>query len=90
MTPRSELPKKKVRALRQRVAVQLGLAAAGGVVAALGGLLVSSWAVAGTAAWRRPSMLPLALWLIAGSIVAFGLWRLVRRSLQVRLRLRHF
>jgi hypothetical protein len=63
------------------VAVQLSLAAAGGVVAALGGLLVSSWAVSGTAAWRRPSMLPLALWLAAGSIVAYWLWCILRRSL---------
>ncbi len=82
MTPKGELPKKKVRALRQRVAVQLGLSAAGGVVAALGGLLVSSWAVSGTAAWRRPSMLPLVLWLLASSIIAYWLWRMVRRSLR--------
>ncbi len=82
MTSRSELPGKKVRALRQRVAVQLGLAAAGGVVAALGGLLVSSWAVSGTAAWQRPSVLPLALWFAIGSLVAFWLWRLAGRSLR--------
>ena len=82
MTPRSDLPGRKVRALRQRVALQLGLSAAGGVVAALCGLLITSWAVSGSAAWRRPSFMPLVLWLVVGSIIAYWLWRVVRRSLR--------
>jgi len=79
VTGRAQLPRNRVRALRRRVAVQLGLAALGGVLAALGCLLLVSWAMSGIAAWQRPSALPLILCLLAGSGSAAWLWRLIRR-----------
>ena len=80
MTGRAQLPRNRVRALWRRVAVQLGLAALGGVFAALGCLLVISWAMSGIAAWQRPSALPLILCVLAGSGVAAWLWRVIHSA----------
>ncbi len=74
------LPDTRVRALWRRVAAQFGLAAAAGLAVAAGALLGASWLVARSALWGRPSVLPLALWLLTGGTLAVWMWRLVVRA----------
>jgi hypothetical protein len=69
-----------VGALWRRVATYLGAAAAGGAVVAAAVLLLTSWLAGDSAAWARPSTLPLLLWLAVGSGLAVWIWRLARRA----------
>jgi uncharacterized protein YoxC len=75
-------PEAKVRALWRRVAMHLGLAVLGGVLAALGGVLVLSWVAGASPRWQRPSALPLLLWALAAAGLTAWLWRVAARALR--------
>ena len=82
MATGERLPEERVRTLWQRVAIQLGIAALGGALAALGGLLVSSWALGAAPVWRRPSLLPLVFLLLTAAVLSIWLWRVASRALR--------
>ncbi|NIR44054.1 MAG: hypothetical protein GWN99_06010 [Gemmatimonadetes bacterium] len=63
-------PAVRVLALWRRVALYLALAALAGVLAAVGAVLVASWAAGGSPAWQRPSPLPLLFWILAAAVAA--------------------
>jgi hypothetical protein len=73
-------PQSRVRALWRRVALQLGLAALGGALAAAGGLLLLSWLAGSSPLWQRPSVLPLVLLASAFAAAAAWLGSLARRA----------
>jgi hypothetical protein len=81
MTERARKPEARVGALWRRVAVHLGVAAAGGILAAVAALLLTSWLAGNSSAWVRPSALPLMLWAAALAGLGFWVWRLSRRAL---------
>ena len=80
MTESARQPDARVRALWRRVVLDLGLAAAGGLLAVLGGLGLAGWLAAASPAWRRPSALPILLWLAAATLAGVWLWRLAHRA----------
>jgi hypothetical protein len=64
------------------VAAQLSVAAFLGILAAVGAVLVLSWALAASTVWQRPSLAPLALWLLGAALAFEWLRRLGRRGMR--------
>jgi hypothetical protein len=80
MTHLAPSAENRVGALWRRVALQLGLAAVGGALAAAGGLLLLSWLAGASPLWQRPSVLPLVLSSSAFAVAAVWLWRVAVRA----------
>lgn len=80
MKERSRIPAQRVARLWRRVAAHLGVAALLGLLAAVGAVLVLSWALGASVVWQRPSAAPLLLWLLGAALAFEWLRRLGRRG----------
>jgi len=79
---RSRIPAERVQALWRRVAGDLVLAAFFALILGVGALLLAAWVLGASELWRRPSPLPLLLWLAVAAVTMEWLRRLMVRGLR--------